>query len=60
MFVAFCTTCSRRQLIFAGQVLGIVNDERGIHLAFRCGCGSTSIWHTGRAAAPAAQPAAAA
>ena len=54
MFDITCSACARRQLIFAGQVLGVVNDERGIHVAYRCSCGSTGIWHTGRAAARAA------
>lgn len=53
MFDVFCTACSRRQLIFPGQVLGIVNDGAGIHVVFRCGCRQTSVWHTGRRSEPA-------
>ncbi len=48
MFDIFCTDCSRRQLIFPGQVLGISNDENGIHVAFRCGRGHVGVWRTGR------------
>jgi hypothetical protein len=48
VFDAFCTACSRRQLIFPGQVLGIVNDGDGIHVVFRCSCRETGIWTTGR------------
>jgi hypothetical protein len=54
MFAVFCAACSRRQLIFPGQVLGIVNDGSGIHVVFRCGCRETSVWHTGRRAEPEA------
>jgi hypothetical protein len=50
MFDITCSTCARRQLIFAGQVLGVLNDEKGIHVAYRCTCGSTGVWDTGRAA----------
>lgn len=53
MFDAFCTACSRRSLVFPGQVLGIVNDETGIHVVFRSGCRETSVWHTGRLPEPA-------
>lgn len=50
MFDVFCTDCSRRQLVFAGQVLGVMNDENGIHVIFRCGRGHVGVWDTGRAA----------
>ncbi len=51
MFDVFCTTCSRRRLIFSGQVLGIANDGAGIHVAYRCWCGGVGQWDTGRRAA---------
>lgn len=54
MFDVFCTDCSRRQLVFARQVLGVVNDENGIHVVFRCSRGHVGVWDTGRAAASAA------
>jgi hypothetical protein len=50
MFVVFCTDCSRRQLVFPGQVLGVRNDDRGIHVAYRCSRGHVGEWLTGRAA----------
>ena len=50
MFDVFCTECSRRQLISASQVQGVVNDENGIHVVFRCGRGHLGVWDTGRAA----------
>lgn len=58
MFDVFCTDCSRRQLVFASQVLGVVNDENGIHVVFRCGRGHVGVWVTGRAAATATATAA--
>ncbi len=54
MFDVHCSTCSRRQLVFPGQVLGIVNDDRGIHVLFRCACGTTGVWDTGRRPSAAA------
>ena len=59
MFDIVCTSCTRRQLIFPGQVLGMVNDDRGIHVAYRCWCGSTGIWDTGRSTGASAERAAA-
>ena len=51
MFDVFCTACSRRRLIFAGQVVGISNDEGGIHVDYRCWCGGVGRGDTGRTAA---------
>ena len=54
MFDVFCTACSRRQLVFPGQVLGIKNDESGIHVVFRCSRDHVGVWDTGRSARAAA------
>ena len=48
MFDAYCQSCSRRRLVFAGQVRGIANDDAGIHVTFECWCGALSTWSTGR------------
>ncbi len=48
MFDVFCTDSSRRQLVFPGQVLGIRNDEQGIHVYFRCSRGHVGALLTGR------------
>ena len=50
MFDVHCSACDRRRMLSAGRVLGIRNDERGIHVAFRCYCGALGALHTGRAA----------
>ena len=50
MFDVFCTDCSRRQLVFPGQVLGIHNDERGICVVYRCSRGHVGVLVTGRSA----------
>jgi hypothetical protein len=55
MFAIDCTSCERRQLIFAGQVTGLVNDEQGIVVFYRCWCGAegalrSGAAHTGRRA----------
>ena len=31
------------------QVFGIVNNESGIHVVYRCHCGEPGVWRTGRA-----------
>lgn len=54
MFDVYCTTCQRRSVVPAGSVAGIVNDERGIHVVFRCSCGEPGVWTTGRRTAAAA------
>lgn len=48
MFKHHCTVCDRTQLIFPSQVTGLVNDERGILLAFTCWCGAEQAQVTGR------------
>ena len=59
MFDIVCSTCTRRQLIFPSQVLGVANDGHGIHVTYRCWCGSAQVWTTGRADSAATTPAAA-
>jgi len=57
VFDAYYPACQSRKLVFASQVRGIVNDEDGIHVVYRCWCGADSAWTTGRKArelAPAA------
>lgn len=54
MFDVYCTTCERRQMLPAGRVAGIVNDDRGIHVVYRCTCGEPGVWTTGRRAEVAA------
>ena len=50
MFDVHCTACGLRRLVFPSQVLGMVSDETGIHVAYRCWCGATGVWDTGRSA----------
>jgi hypothetical protein len=49
MFANTCTSCGKRQLIFAGQVTSLVNTERGIVVSYTCWCGADQNWLTGRA-----------
>ncbi len=53
MFAHHCTACDRRQLIFPGQVSGVVNTDHGIVVSFRCWCGSDQSLVTGAGARPA-------
>lgn len=48
MFDVNCPACSRRRLIFPGQILSMVNDERGICVTYRCWCGAVCTWLTGK------------
>ena len=50
MLDVHCTACSRRQLLPVSRVVGIVNDENGIHVVYTCTCGEVGVWDTGRAA----------
>ena len=50
VFDIHCTACARRWLVTAGQVTGIVNDDAGIHVHYRCRCGADGVWLTGRTA----------
>jgi hypothetical protein len=59
MFDVFCPRCASRRLIFPGQVRGLVNDDRGIAVAYQCWCGELGIWRTGKARAPARERSAA-
>jgi len=54
VFDVYCTACQRRQLLPVARVLGIVNDENGIHVVYTCTCGEVGVWDTGRAAEVAA------
>ena len=54
MFDVYCTACQRRQMLPVSRVAGIVNDENGIHVVYRCTCGEAGVWNTGRRAAKAA------
>ncbi len=60
MFDVYCTECARRQIVFAGQVVGIHNDASGIHVVFRCSRGHVGVWDTGRRAEHAGSATAAA
>lgn len=56
MFDHHCTACAKRQLIFPGQVTGMVNTDHGIVVAFTCWCGAEQAMLTGAKAKPAAAP----
>ncbi len=49
MFDIHCTACDRRAMLSPARVLGIVNDDAGIHVVYRCWCGEPGVLHTGRA-----------
>ena len=47
MFDIDCPTCGR-VLLGPAAITGVINDERGIVLAYRCGCGRHGRLRTGR------------
>jgi hypothetical protein len=52
VFDVHCKACGLRRLVFPSQVLGMVSDDHGIHVVYRCWCGATGVWDTGRSHAP--------
>jgi hypothetical protein len=54
MFDHHCPTCGKRQLLFASQITGMINDEHGITVLLTCWCGAPAAVRTGRAASRSA------
>ena len=44
MFVLTCPHCSTRRLLGPSRLLGIVNDDRGVHAVVECTCGGVLVW----------------
>lgn len=44
MFALTCPHCSTRRLLGPSRVLGLVNDERGVHALLECTCGGMVFW----------------
>lgn len=44
MFVLTCPHCSTRRLLTPSRVLGVVNDEAGVHAVVECTCGGVIVW----------------
>jgi hypothetical protein len=47
MFSVFCTGHGGEVLLWASNIIGMVNTAEGIELRWRCPCGSTGTWITG-------------
>lgn len=58
MFDVFCDHHGGRVLLGTSRIEQIRNTEDGIDVSFRCYCGTSGIWHTGRRAHAAERPAA--
>ena len=52
MFDHHCPACGKRQLLFASQITGIVNDEQGIVVLLTCWCGEPAAVRTGTGGRP--------
>ncbi len=46
MFTRRCTTCTRRQLIFPSQLIGVESHAHGMSISYRCWCGSEQSFVT--------------
>ena len=44
MFALTCPHCSTRRLLTPSRVLGVVNDDRGVHALVECTCGGLLVW----------------
>ena len=53
VFDHYCTSCQKRSLVFASQIVSLANTDHGIEVAFTCWCGADQTWTTGRTLAAA-------
>jgi hypothetical protein len=56
MFDHYCPACEKRQLLFASQITGIVNDEQGVVVLLTCWCGEPAAVRTGKAVQTGSTP----
>lgn len=54
MFAHHCTSCGRRELIFADQLIGLDRTDDGFRMRFTCWCGAEQFQDTERQVAVAA------
>jgi hypothetical protein len=50
MFAAECPSIGSPVLIWPSSVQGITNLPDGIEVRYRCACGDSAVWTTGRCA----------
>jgi hypothetical protein len=50
MFDIVCPHCERHVLLTPRRILCLRNTAEGIEVAFRCWCGGSGVWVTGRRA----------
>lgn len=48
MFAPYCPVHGSRVLLFADNIESISNTAQGIDVYYRCNCGHTGVWRTGR------------
>jgi hypothetical protein len=63
MFANVCSTCGKRELVFADQIRGLAQTATGFDVRYECTCGARQVWHVDRVhtdVEPVAQPSAAA
>jgi hypothetical protein len=51
MFANVCTSCGRRELVFADQIRNLRQTATGFDVRYECTCGATQVWHAERAGA---------
>jgi hypothetical protein len=48
MFTNVCTSCGKRELIFADQIRSLKQTDHGFDVRYACWCGATQTWHVAR------------
>ena len=56
MFANVCSTCGKRELVFADQIRGLAQTATGFDVRYECTCGARQVWHVDRVGTPAAEP----
>jgi hypothetical protein len=58
MFANVCTSCGKRQLVFADQIRGLQQTDHGFAVRYECTCGAIQTWRVERDSAPVVSSAA--
>jgi hypothetical protein len=48
MFANVCSTCGKRELVFADQIRGLAQTATGFDVRYECTCGAGQVWHVDR------------
>jgi len=48
MFANVCSSCGKRELVFADQIRNLQQTATGFDVRYVCTCGATQVWHVQR------------